>query len=82
MCDTKNLANKSTHMKFGMKKILIQENGNNAWKQHSKYLGVVVDEKNGIYEKRNKIKQEQREKEQKEQKEQQILDYGDGYLLW
>ena len=48
------------------------------WFQRSKYLGVVIDEAQGIYEKRNKIKQAERLAEQKEQK---ILDYGDAYFF-
>jgi hypothetical protein len=48
------------------------------WKQKSKYLGVVTDEEQGLYEKRNKVKQESRDKERKEQ---QILDYGDAYFF-
>ena len=48
------------------------------WRQRSKYLGVVVDEAEGRYEKRNKIKQAKRLAEQKERK---ILDYGDVYFF-
>jgi hypothetical protein len=48
------------------------------WSQRSKYLGVVIDKEKGEYEKRNKIKHEQKKKEQKEQ---QILDYGDSYFF-
>ena len=71
------------YKKFGKQKYAYEiwnekDTNTGKWKQRSKYLGVVVDEKNGIYEKRNKIKQEQREKEQKEQ---QILDYGDAYFF-
>ena len=48
------------------------------WVQKSEYLGVVVDKEKGIYEKRNKIKQQ---KKQMEQQNQGILDYGDSYLI-
>ena len=50
----------------------------NKWIQRSKYLGVVVDKENKIYEKRNEIK---REAKNAEQKEQGILDYGDSYFI-
>ena len=48
------------------------------WKQRSEYLGVVVDKENGVYEKRNEIKRQQREVLAKEQA---ILDYGDSYFI-
>jgi len=48
------------------------------WVQRSRYLGVVIDKENGIYEKRNEIKYAAKIAEQKEQS---ILDYGDSYFL-
>jgi hypothetical protein len=48
------------------------------WIQRSKYLGVVVDKENGVYEKRREKKAFQ---EQTAKQEKQILDYGDSYLL-
>ena len=48
------------------------------WVQRSRYLGVVVDKENGIYEKRRETK---RDVKQNERQERYILDYGDSYFL-
>jgi transposase len=48
------------------------------WIQRSRYLGVVIDKENGIYEKRRESKQT---KDENKKGERYILDYGDSYFL-
>jgi transposase len=48
------------------------------WVQRSRYLGVVVDKENKVYEKRNKTG---RSRKQNEKQELCILDYGDSFLF-
>lgn len=53
----------------------VKDKKTNKWKQKQKYLGVVINKEKQIFEKKNKIKAEQKKQEEI------ILDYGDTYFI-
>jgi len=70
------------YKKFGKQEyayeIWNEKNARGKWVQRSRYLGVVIDKENGVYEKRSETK---RVVMHVEKKERSILDFGDSYFL-